>query len=269
LDDPNPLVAGNGLRQLRAAGVEVEVGLMAREATLLNEKYIHAVRNGRPFVHVKLASSRDGRIATCGGNSCRMSGPEARAAVHELRHQYDAVLVGVGTVEKDDPALTDRSGRTRRRPLVRVVLDKTLRLSPASRLARTAHEAPVLVFTAADDGERANALRHHGVEIVRAECGGSNLASVLEELCRRSLQGVLVEGGGMIAGAFRDAGLINKVSFFITPKIISGREAVPSVGGFGAGCIAQAVDILEAEIKLHGREVEVTGYPKGAQAGQG
>jgi len=269
VDDPNSLVAGNGLRQLRAAGVEVEVGLMALEAALLNEKYLHAVREGRPFVHLKLACSLDGRIQTHARDSCRMTGPEARTAVHELRHEYDAVLVGAGTAEKDDPALKDRSGRRRRRPLVRVVLGKTLRLSPTSRLARTAREAPVLVFTAEVDGERADALRRLGVEIVRAECGGRNLAGVLEELCHRSLQSVLVEGGGTVAGAFRDAGLIDKVSFFIAPRIIGGREAVPSVGGFGADCMARAVDIVNAEVRLRGRDVEVTGYPEAAQAGRG
>src|ERR671938_575165 len=129
-EDPNPLVSGRGFAHLRAAGVEVSTGLLAAEAARLNEKYFHAMRHARPFVHLKLATSLDGRIATRTGDARWITGAEARARVHRLRHEYDAILVGAGTALADDPLLTDRSGLSRRRPPVRVVLDTSLRLLP-------------------------------------------------------------------------------------------------------------------------------------------
>ncbi len=126
--------------------VEVSVGLLASEAEKLNEKYFHYMRTGRPFVHLKLATSLDGKIATRTGDSRWITGPESRARVHEFRHEYDAILVGAGTASADDPLLTDRSGRKRRKALVRVVLDELLTLGPQSRLAMTANESPVVVF---------------------------------------------------------------------------------------------------------------------------
>ncbi len=146
IEDPNPKVSGKGFEHLRAAGVEVSVGLLAREAQKLNEKYLHFMRTGRPFVHLKLATSLDGKIATRTGDSHWITGVESRKQAHELRHEYDAILIGAGTVVADDPLLTDRSGKKRGRPLVRVVLDETLRISPDSQLVTTANESPVIVF---------------------------------------------------------------------------------------------------------------------------
>src|SRR6185295_15747211 len=122
-EDPNPKVAGKGFAHLRASGIEVSVGLLSCEAERLNEKYFHFMLTGRPFVHLKLASSLDGKIATRTGDSRWITGEQARQRVHELRHEYDAILIGAGTARADDPLLTDRSGKTRRRKLVRVVLD--------------------------------------------------------------------------------------------------------------------------------------------------
>src|SRR5947199_10008058 len=138
IEDPNPLVSGKGFAELRAAGVKVETGLLEREATKLNEAYIHAMRTGQPFVHLKLACSLDGKIATRAGDSRWITGKESRARVHELRHQYDAILIGAGTARADNPLLTDRLEVPRRRPLMRVVLDERLTLSPQSNLAMTA-----------------------------------------------------------------------------------------------------------------------------------
>jgi diaminohydroxyphosphoribosylaminopyrimidine deaminase/5-amino-6-(5-phosphoribosylamino)uracil reductase len=263
IEDPNPLVSGKGFQHLRQAGIEVRTGLLASEASRLNEKYIHFMREQRPFVHLKLAASLDGRIATRTGDSRWITGEEARARVHELRHESDAILIGAGTATADDPLLTDRSGQEKHRPLVRVVLDGDLRLSPNSKLAQTAHESPVIIFASGRaEASREQALASCGVEIVRTAGGTRNLEEVLRELGRRSIQSVLVEGGATVAGAFIDAGLVNKISFFIAPLIIGGCDAPAAIGGTGAERINDAVKLRDVEIKQHGRDVEITGYPK-------
>lgn len=264
ISDPNPQVSEQGFAQLRDAGLEVQVGLCEREATRLNEKFLHWTRTGRSFVHLKLACSLDGRIATRTGDSRWITGVESRARVQDLRHEYDAILVGAGTALADDPLLTDRSGKARRRPLARVILDEHLHLPATSQLARTAHDAPLIVFASKYAGETdaAAKLSESGVEIVTDESGGRDLRAVLQELGGRSLQSVLVEGGAAVAGAFLDQGLVDKVSFFIAPLIIGGRQAPSAIGGSGAERIADAVNLHDVEIIHHGRDVEITGYPK-------
>jgi len=257
IEDLNPKVSGKGFEHLRAAGVEVQTGLLAEEATQVNEAYLHYMRTGRPFVHLKLAVSLDGKIATRTGDSRWVTGPESRCRAHELRHAYDAILVGAGTIAKDDPLLTDRSGLARRRPLLRVVLDDKLRLSPESKLANTTSEAPVVLFGRSKGAD----LADKGVEILSSD--PSDLRSVLETLGRRSIQSVLVEGGRTVAGAFIDAGLVNKVTFFIAPKIIGGADAPNAIAGRGVERMIDALELERVEVVQRGRDIEVTGYPPG------
>jgi diaminohydroxyphosphoribosylaminopyrimidine deaminase/5-amino-6-(5-phosphoribosylamino)uracil reductase len=214
---------------------------------------------GLPFVHLKLAVSLDGKIATRTGDSRWITGPEARARAHELRHQYDAILVGAGTAATDDPLLSDRSGLPRRRPLVRVVLDQHVRLSPESQLATTTSAAPVIVF-GDPDSRGAAALRPLGVEILNAK--HRDLHSVLRELGSRSLQSVLVEGGSTIAGEFLNSGLVNKVTFFIAPKIVGGTDAPNAIGGWGVEAMSEALELERVTVFQHGKDIEVTGYPR-------
>ena len=260
IEDPNPLVSGRGFKELREAGVAVTVGVLAKEAARLNEKYVHALQRGRPFVHLKLACSLDGRIATSTGHARWISGPESRARAHEMRREYDAILVGSGTATVDDPLLTDRSGLARRRPLLRVVLDEHLRLGPRSQLAQTASETPVLVFTSEKaDTQKVSELESCGVEVLMAAAGGRDLAVVLEELRRREVQGLIIEGGAGVAGAFLRAGLVDKASFFIAPLIL-GSDALGAVGGPGALTVPEATRLRDVETHRHGDDVEVTGY---------
>jgi diaminohydroxyphosphoribosylaminopyrimidine deaminase/5-amino-6-(5-phosphoribosylamino)uracil reductase len=242
--------------------VEVSVGLLAREAQRVNEKYLHFMRTGRPFVHLKLAASLDGKIATRTGDSRWITGVESRAQAHELRHEYDAILIGAGTALADDPLLTDRSGKKRRRPLVRVVLDETLEISPGSQLVKSASESPVFIFAGDSALSKSAALESAGVEVVRDAANGRDLLAILKELGQRSLQSVLVEGGANVAGNFLDAGLVNKVSFFIAPLIIGGREAPTAVGGKGVETLTGALQLQDVAITQRGRDIEVTGYPK-------
>src|SRR2546430_5319469 len=260
IEDPNPKVSGRGFAHLREAGVDVCTGVLREEAARLNESYIHFMRTGRPFVHLKMAVSLDGKVATRTGDSRWIAGEEARARAHELRNRYDAILVGSGTVLADDPLLTDRSGRPRRRPLLRVILDDRLRLPNDYQLSQSAHEQPVLLFTSSD-AEPSSELKELGVEMVRIEGGARNLLAMMNELAAREIQSVLAEGGGTLAGALMDTGLIDKVTFFIAPMIIGGLNAATAVAGTGASRIKDAFQLEDIEITQRGRDVEVTGYP--------
>lgn len=236
IEDLNPKVSGKGFAHLRAAGISVETGLLQEQATQVNEAYLHYMSTGLPFVHLKLAVSLDGKIATRTRDSHWVTGPEARARAHELRHQYDAILIGAGTAITDDPLLTDRSGLPRRRRLVRVVL--TDALSPDSQLATTASETPVILF------------------------GDSDPNAVLKELASQSIQSVLIEGGATVAGEFVDADLVNKVTFFIAPKIVGGSDALSAVGGKGVELMSDALELENVTITQRGKDIEVTGYPR-------
>ena len=262
VEDPNPKVSGNGFDHLRAAGIEVTRHVMKLEAEKLNEKYFHFMKTGRPFVHLKLATSLDGKIATRTGDSRWITGEAARARVQELRHEYDAILVGAGTATKDDPLLTDRSGLPRRRPLVRVVLDDKLELSSESELATTTSQAPVIVFAGPNaDSERRAKLERQGVEVV-VNGENRNLEFVLEELGKRALQSVLVEGGANVAGTLLESGLVNKITFFVAPRLIGGRDAPNAIGGLGAESLAEAIELDDVEMIQRGADFEITGYPK-------
>ena len=260
IEDPNPLVSGRGFEHLRSAGVEVAVGLLAEEGARLNEKFVAWHRLRRPFVHLKLAMSLDGRISVDSSVSTALSGDIARSRVQELRHEHDAILVGGNTAAVDDPSLTDRSGKPRRRPLARVVLDNRLRLPLDSRLARTTAEAPTIVFTNSRDREKAEMLRSQGVDAVETEMGGRDLAAVLEELRKRDIQSVLVEGGTEVAGAFVDARLVDKITFIAAPLIIGGRDAPTAIGGMGAESIAAALKLTDVEVTALGSDLEITSY---------
>ncbi len=263
IEDANPKVSGRGFAHLRSASVEVSVGLLESEAERVNEKYLHFLRTGRPFVHLKLGASLDGNIATRTGDSRWITGVEARQRVHELRHEYDAILIGAGTALADDPVLTDRSGKARRKPLVRVVLDERLDIPADSQLVRTTKEAPLIILT----GElvstvRRDALASVGVEVIEAAGDGRDMVAALKALREREIQSVLVEGGANVAGKLLDAGLVDKVSFFLAPLIIGGRRAPTAVAGEGAETLADAFDLQDVEIIFRGNDIELTGYPR-------
>ena len=259
IEDPNPLVSGKGFEILRENGVEVVAGILQNEAELLNEKFIHWHKFGRPFVHLKLAMSLDGRISLKDSVSTAISGAESAERVQDLRREHDAILVGGNTAFVDDPSLTDRSGKPRRRELVRVILDNRLRIPLDSTLAKTAKDTPILVFSDSTDENKIKKLGEKGVEIIRIN--SRNLNAVLNELKKREIQSVLVEGGTAIAGAFCDAKLVDKFTFIVAPIIIGGNNAPNAVGGNGANSLEDAVKLRNAAIIHYGADFEITGYP--------
>ena len=263
--DPNPRVNGSGFEQLRAAGIEVETGLLETEARRLNEKYAKFVTTGLPFVHLKVASSLDGSIATVSGESKWITGESARNASQALRHQYDAILIGIGTALADDPILTDRTGLQRRRPLTRVVLDSNLRLSPQSQLVRTAAVNPLLIFTAKSTGNHDRLrLIEAGAEVIGVDSldGRLDLKAVLTELGKRELTSLIVEGGAEVAGSFVSQNLVDKFTFFIAPKILGGRRSHPSIGGEGFQRLTDALVLRDVVTIHHDEDIELTGYSR-------
>jgi diaminohydroxyphosphoribosylaminopyrimidine deaminase/5-amino-6-(5-phosphoribosylamino)uracil reductase len=227
--DPNPRVAGRGLRALERAGLEVHV----READddyvrETNEDFTKWIQTGHPFITLKTALTLDGQIAMRPGHSTSISGEPSRDFVQRLRHESDALLTGIGTILVDDPLLTDRTGQPRRRKLLRVVVDSTLRLPLKSRVVESAKD-DVLVFTTQPDrAVKRRALARAGVEVlrVRTEQGRVDLRAVVRELGRREMLSVLLEAGAALNGAALEADIVDKLILFYAPRIM-GTGGVP------------------------------------------
>jgi len=234
--DPNPLVSGGGFAQLRAAGIEVVVGPGAVEAERQNRVFLTAMRERRPHVTLKAAMTLDGKIADLHGASRWITGELARQRAHRLRSESDAIVVGIGTVLRDDPELTVRLGPPWPREPLRVVLDTGARTPVGARLIRAGRPSCAVIAVGADAPQkRREALALTGATIVtcRTRDGRVDLGALLTELFAREVRAVLVEGGGDVHGAFLDAGLVDRVAMFAAPLLIGGRGATPVVGGAG------------------------------------
>jgi len=236
--DPNPAVAGRGISRLRRAGIAVEVGVCQAEARRLNSAFAKWVTTGMPLVTLKSALSLDWRIAPAAhrrnARNRWISSLQSRREAQKMRHAHDAVLTGIGTVLADDPLLTDRTGKPRRRRLLRVVLDSKLRLPLKSKLVKSAR-GDVLVFTTQPlESARATALRLAGVELVRIT--GANrpdLRAVLAELGRMNILSVMMEAGSGVNGAALQARLVERLALFFAPKILGKAAPVFAEGLHG------------------------------------
>lgn len=241
--DPNPRVNGGGFHALRRHGIEVEVGLLRDEAARLNEGFVKRVRTGLPFVTLKAASSLDGRIGTRTGDSKWITSPIARRHARLLRAENDAIVAGIGTVLADDPRLTRRPRIAGASPFVRVVLDRTLRLPLASRLVSSSRQGAVVVFCASDaSASKRRRLTSAGVEVasVPLRQGRLDLETVLQNLARRAVGRVLVEGGGELHASFIETGLADRMVLYLAPLLLGGRSAHAVIGGNGVARVKDA-----------------------------
>jgi diaminohydroxyphosphoribosylaminopyrimidine deaminase/5-amino-6-(5-phosphoribosylamino)uracil reductase len=253
--DPNPAVAGHGAERMRAAGLDVTIGVCQAEARRLNEGFARWSQHKRPFVLMKVAMTLDGRIAPPAGHHALrepywITCETARAAVQPLRWQADAALTGVDTVLADDPMLTDRSGLRRRRPLLRVVLDSALRMPLDSKMVATA-QGDVVVFTVSKDEARVRELQSRGVrvEVLPAEAGRVPLARVLNKLGEEGILSLLTETGTRLNTAMLDGGLVDRVHLFVAPQIM-GSDAVPAFRG-----MAHAIRMAAVEVERYDNEL--------------
>ncbi|OPX84202.1 MAG: Riboflavin biosynthesis protein RibD [Pelotomaculum sp. PtaB.Bin104] len=262
--DPNPLVAGGGIKRLREAGLEVIQGVMGEEALELNEVFIKFITARRPYVVAKAAMSLDGKIATRNGHSKWITGPEARACGHRLRDWYDAILVGIGTVLADDPSLTTRLPDGTGHDPVRVILDSQARTPLSANVLNQRSPAPTLIATTAGaPPERLEALRQTGAEVLVINEGPRvNLTELTRVLGQREITSILIEGGAEVHGCALAEKIVDKAVWFIAPKIIGGREAPGPVGGRGPSDLSGAADLERVKVSRVGPDLCVEGYIK-------
>jgi len=256
--DPDEKVSGKGLRKLRRAGIDAQVGLLESEGRALNAPYVKLRTQGLPYVTAKWAMTLDGRIASISGDSKWITGDKARRHVHKVRAQSDAILVGIGTVLQDDPLLTCRLPRGRNPK--RIVMDSRARLPLACRLVQTVSEAEVIVATtSAAPAKRLHRLAAAGCTIlkVRSKDGRCSVPDLLRKLGKMQVTNLLVEGGAETLGSFFKAGQVDRVMAYLSPKVLG--DGVPPVAGLGLTEASDALELTDVSMQRFGPDVLITG----------
>lgn len=276
MQDPNPLVAGKGFERLRNAGISVASGILEEDAKVLNEAFGRYIRHHTPLVTLKSAMTLDGKIApppseshhptALGGGGATggwVTSEIARGHVQQLRHQNDAIMVGVGTIIADDPLLTDRSGLPRRQPLLRVIVDSRLRLPLQSRVVKTSKD-DVLVLCSFAEEKRKRELQNQGIRVEQVQVGVGDgrpdMKGIMKRLGIMEITSLLVEGGAMINGAALASGIVDKVFLYYAPKILDGMGSVPFATGVGFDRMSDAAHVKSIRLHRFGEDFAVEGY---------
>lgn len=254
--DSNPEVAGNGKKELEKMGVKTTLGILAKEAHKLNEAYHHFMRKKRSFIVSTFSASLDGKIATKTGDSQWITNEKSRAYNHELRAQYQAILVGIGTVLKDNPHLGARI-KGRKDP-IRIILDSTLKIPLKAQVLRD--QNVIIATTKKADKEKVESLRKMGINVLQFESDKIPLKSLMDELTKLKIISVFIEGGGTVHGSFFDMKLVDKVYAFYGPIIIGGENAISAIRGQGTKTLKQALHLKDVQIKRFDDDFLIIGY---------
>lgn len=250
--DPNPRVAGKGVQQLQDAGIDVHVGICRQDASDLNEVHRKYIQTGKPFVILKTAMSLDGKIATTSGESQWITSEASRQRGHEVRDAVDAILVGRGTVTRDNPALTTRLQNRDGQDATRIVLDSHGRTPPEARIFNTESESGVIVaVTPGAPSENVDALEKAGAAVITVPAAHGDrvcFRSLMEILGKREITSVLIEGGSEVNASALAAGIVDKVMCFIAPKLIGGQDAPGPIGGVGIRSLTDAAHLRRVSV---------------------
>jgi diaminohydroxyphosphoribosylaminopyrimidine deaminase/5-amino-6-(5-phosphoribosylamino)uracil reductase len=267
MHDPNPDVKGGGIDYLKHQGIEVKAGVCEEQAKKLNEIFIKFVRTHRPFTIIKCAATLDGRIATRTGDSRWVTGEESRKFVHRLRHAVDAIMVGINTVEKDDPSLTtrleNRLGGLKCLDPVRIVLDTHLRIAEKAKLLRLDSDSDTIIITGHSVSEdKKSRIEQQGARVI--ECpvkdGLIDLDMLMDRLGALGITSLLIEGGSRVIASALSAGIVEKIFFFFAPKILGGDDGVPICKGKGADVMKSCIPVKNVNIRQFGKDVMIQGY---------
>ena len=277
MSDPNPRVSGRGFEQLRNAGIDVKIGGLQAEACKLNEAFARYIRHGVPLVTLKAAMTLDGKIAPAPALTSHslpgtpsggwITGDAARAHVHVQRHESDAILVGVGTIFADDPLLTDRSGKARRRPLLRVILDSKLRLPLQSRLVQSVAkgecDGDILVFSSAGNDQKKKDLQARGIRVEQLPPDGNgrpDMRVVLRRLGELEIISLMIEGGSAVNGQALASGIVDKIFLYYAPQIMGDAKAIPFAAEVSFNDKTQHFSTTRSSLHRFGDDIAIESY---------
>ncbi|MBT4290230.1 MAG: bifunctional diaminohydroxyphosphoribosylaminopyrimidine deaminase/5-amino-6-(5-phosphoribosylamino)uracil reductase RibD [Deltaproteobacteria bacterium] len=263
--DPNPLVTGNGIEKLLNNGIEVTVDICKEEAKKLNEYFIKYIKTTTPYTIVKCAATLDGRIASENGDSKWITGIQSRQYVHEIRHSVDAILVGIGTVEKDNPHLTTRLGNKTGSDPIRIILDSRLSINEDAAVLESSLISKTIIVTGSHvNKEKKARMIEQGIEFIKAPLSNGNIdMAVLNVLLgQRGITSLLIEGGSKIIGSAFASNIVDKICFFYAPKIFGGNSGIPISTGKGCHLMSDCLNVADIKIHQFENDIMIEGYPQ-------